>query len=359
MMAPPRPEAWCSLPWLSLEFSDAMGIRPCSHSRDFFPLSSTNLHDLWRSRDMGNARYEIVSGRRPKGCSSCTQLEDQGMKSPRQIENEKQPFKDHRALEKLALTSSPFEFSMRLEEGVTSILSFPENQTVIRNWAPTLQKISFQGDEPFRHSSFLSTLKTLRSSGEAGHVNLTFFSDLGNFENEVTELIPHFRKTEVFLNFLDFGSRQDFINSHKWETIEKNLRKYQALSGERTSIVILCRVNIFNMFSLAEILEWLKANFPEFKISLDFQSATREFSIRNLPPKAKSELGHILKFITADSYNFIEGSGVRPVLEYLGLEGDIHLIRSGVTLFLQSHNRLEEDFKRQFPKLSGFIQETV
>lgn len=99
---------------------------------------------------------------------------------------------------------------------------------------------------------------------------------------------------ELSLDFSIDGYKEhnDFFRTgSRWEEVVSNIHWYrERLRGPKFSITIHGVVNIYNVFNLVELDDWLTTEFPGIYLSKDILIQPGWLDIRSLPEYSKKEL---------------------------------------------------------------------
>lgn len=342
------PTVWCSLPWFSFEDLGSAGYRPCAYHQPISPGADQSLEGRWRSRESGDLRYAFLVGRTPAGCLPCKSSEEASGVSPRLREMKRLGLSQQINLQTIAGLKAPHSLSVRLEEGA-------EEKVIPDHWLHELTHLTFFGAEPFSHKLFTDTVYRMVETGDAAHVSLALTTELCADPGGILQTLAQFGNLTVQVNLLDLGPRLDFLlpgTSSEFYSRLQGLRDFTTPG----SISLVIQVNILNVFYISELLDKFRSEFPEFLIHLDTDSAEPDFHIRNLPPKAKSDVGHSLKYIDAKNFNFSTDRGPRTLIESLSLSGDPASVPKAFQRILKDSGRKPEEFKETFSLLWPFIE---
>lgn len=328
----------CSLPWYSFEDHGPRGYRQCAHFRDTFHSYDSDFNLRWRSRDLGEIRYAMLVGRTPAGCADCGEAtrEMKRLGVPAHINPVTVPG-----------LVSPRALSIRLGDGAPAMIPEP--------WLPELTHLTFFGAEPFSQPDFISTISRFVDSGDAAHVSLSLTTELSADPGEILLALAQFGNLTVQANVIDLGNRLDFISAEPSANIRERLIRLRDYTTPG-SVSIVLRVTALNVLSLPELLELIHRDHPLSPIHLDPDSAAPEFHISQLPPKAKSEAGHRLKFIDPDKFGLSASHGIRPVIAALGGGADPTLFRSSVDRLIKDSGKDIDTFRVMYPDLSRFLE---
>lgn len=351
-MSPPadRPSpTFCVMPWVHV-FADELGkMRPCCMAIGARDINNTDgsgeshvayrpgsIEAGWNSPFMRDIRLDMLEGREPAACATCYKEERLGIKSYRESSNETfagqiAPAAAATAPDGASPLSLVRSVDMRLGNlcnlkcrmcgPVSSRLLIPEWRTLFDvpadeprlraleqvNWfetdafwancaalLPGLDKLHFAGGEPLLITRMLDFLQQTIAAGHAGHIALSYVTNLTILPERVTTLWPAF-KAVTLTGSLD-GS--DAVNSYirfpsKWDRIDANIGRLvdTPAAFNCRKVTFNTTVQAYNVLGLADLFEYLFARcappvvcYPRLTL-LQWPSP---FSVRVLPPDLKA-----------------------------------------------------------------------
>ena len=341
----PPPETFCVLPWMHL-FADERGVLfPCCRvtgtampnvdSRgEPHRIHAGDLEQAWNSEYMKRLRRDMLEGRRPKPCSRCFLYEDLGVKSHRQLQNDK--YSD--SLEELIASSSPEgEAPMRIRTvdirlgnlcNLRCRMCFPNSsKKLIDEWAalhgmgedheyvremrsldwfstdefwevfescaPDIERLHFAGGEPLLIPQAFKFLERLISLGRAGEITVSYNTNATVLPPEIFDLWPRFKAVRVTASVDGFGGLNSFIrHPSNWERVDHNLKRLDR-NAERLNCSVLgfnTTVQVYNVLRLDELLEYTVEAFERFDPpNLSLLSQPECFSVQILPAAMKDQ----------------------------------------------------------------------
>lgn len=394
-------DKFCVLPWVSLETSPIGTVRPCcladdelkNDSGEKFSLSTATFKEIRNSKHMHDLRQEFLDGKQPKTCRKCWQEESAGRISKRMhtLDRLKHMLPDQEwtvdakplmfldlklgnicnlkcricgswssstyAVEEIANDHSgnpkaSFHYVM-LREG-----RWPRESTTF--WSELDQNLDhiryleFTGGEPFMIEEHFDFLRRLVETGHADHIEIHYNTNGTLWPEQAEEIWKHFRLVEVAFSIDDVGARFEYQRSGaKWTEVCNNLERFKQLRQRHTNIQlqVCCTVNIFNVFYLPEVAEWINRqgfNFVYWNIMHDADY----FSIRSLPDSAKVTVTEHLKSALLPSRTQREFDNVINFMNR-GVSSDGTRMRKEIS---RVDLRREQDLRTVAPELAEIIK---
>jgi len=183
-----------------------------------------------------------------------------------------------------------------------------------------LEHLHFAGGEPLVTPQVQKALEICVEMGAASHIELTFNTNLTRIPRQHRKLWPQFKTVNLACSVDAFGPLNDYIrHPAKWDTIGRNLdivdREHETLNlGWAT---INTTVQIYNIFQLAELLEYAQQRFSFIQAMphLVHLSLPDYFNVQFLPETLKMQASRRLKELrhrlesdgVADGLNRIDG----------------------------------------------------
>lgn len=203
-----------------------------------------------------------------------------------------------------------------------------------------LEHLHFAGGEPLVIPEILKVLETCVEMGVASQIELSFNTNVTRIPQKHRNLWPQFKSVNLLCSVDAFGALNDYIRyPSKWATIARNLdlidREHDKLNVG--SAVISATVQIYNIFSLAELIEYSHQRFSFIRPmpSLIHLSIPDYFNIQFLPEALKTLVGKYFDELRQR----LESSGVSSGFEQL----------DNILAFMQSANyspHIMNEFRR-------------
>lgn len=311
-------KTFCVIPWVHV-FGDERGLlRPCCKTQDSAARAIPNadaagrvytvhqrgdLEAGWQSELMRGIRRDMLAGAQPPICHTCYDDEALGLRSYRSDANE--TFADSIAAIPAATAAdgtAPLHLIRSLDvrlgnacnlmcrmcSPVSSKLLIPEWTAILDagdeprmaalakvDWfdrddfwegcerlLPSIDQLHFAGGEPMIITRMLDFLQAVIDRGHAGHIELSYVTNLTTLPARVVELWPAF-KAVTLTGSLDGPAAINSYIRHpaKWDRIEANVAQLTA-HPERYNLERLSfntTVQAYNVLYLADLFELLIA----------------------------------------------------------------------------------------------------
>lgn len=335
---------FCILPWVSIETSPVGTVRPCCLADDElvndsgkkFYLTSDTFDEIRNSRAMQNLREQFLEGKQPKTCRKCWQEESAGRTSKRMhtldrlkhIVSEQVWTADAKPLMFLDLKlgnicnlkcricgswssstyaveevkhddsldpKKSFHYTM-LEQGRWPRESKVFWQELDRN-LDQIRYLEFTGGEPFMIEEHFDFLRKLVDTGRAGDIEIHYNTNGTIWPTQAEQIWSHFKLVEIALSIDDVGKRFEYQRAGaSWSVVCDNIERFRQLRSRHSNIClqVCCTVNIFNVFYLPVVAQWIDQQKFDF-IYWNVMHDAEYFSIRSLPDSAKTTITEHLK----------------------------------------------------------------
>jgi hypothetical protein len=337
-------DTFCVLPWIHL-FADERGvIHPCcfSHRTPVLDPAGTPygvdqpgaVDAAWNAPVMRTIRKAMVRGERPAACAECFAVEDSGGTSYRHHENEEFGsllpglIRDARADGTAPLRlryvdlrlgnvcnlrcrmCSPQASRLLADEFREIRRLAPDNpwlaavrrldwfadpvvwETLARH-LPSLDRLHFAGGEPLVIREGFAFLRRVVESGEAGHITLTYNTNVTVLPPEAYEYWPHFKGIQIIASLDGFDAVNHYIRyPARWDAIDAVLTTLER-DRERlgvTNIAFHATVQVYNVLRLTELFDYLlgRCTFATPYPRMDLVQNWPELDIQILPGPLKA-----------------------------------------------------------------------
>ena len=372
-------KTFCILPWISLEASPIGTVRPCCLADDElvddtgekFSLLTANLDDIQNSASMRHLREQFLKGKKPQTCRKCWNEERAGRTSKRMHSLDRlkhilgeQTWTTHaKPLLFLDLklgnicnlkcricgswSSSQFaaeelQFTPKQEQKQTYAYQMlragawpKENLSFwqqIDHHLNNIRYIEFTGGEPFMIEQHFDMLQGMVDRGIASQVEIHYNTNGTHYPEKAEAIWQHFKTVEIAFSIDDLGQRFEYQRSNAvWSEVMTNLDRFRALRSRHKNIQLqVCStVNIFNVWHLDELAEWIDRQDFNF-IYWNILHEARYFSIASLPKKAKELVACRLDSAKVKSFHRQEFNLIRDFMmagESMSAEDICHHIR--------------------------------
>jgi len=307
------PKTFCAIPWTHLEVQSNGNISPCCmSSTKLGNIQSTTLNSAFTSPVLDQLRDDLLSGKKPDGCSNCWVREAKGLTSIRQHATTRlQPLFLSELYSNKKITSLDIKFQnvcnfkCRICNPESSSLFASEHSKAKNikivpqlNWSdsdnfineintllPHLTNIDMFGGEPFLIKKFKNVLENAVNTGHAKHVRLHYNSNGSVWPSDFIEYWKEFEQVDIHFSIDAIGNRFNLQRGGSWEEVEKNILRLKDMSLPNVSISVMPSISIMNVYYINEVLDWAHThNFPIFVSHVVTPAA---FSLKSLTKEAK------------------------------------------------------------------------
>jgi len=338
-------DQFCVLPWVSLEASPIGTVRPCCLADDEivddagnkFDLNTATFGEIQNSADMKNLRQQFLDGVKPQTCRKCWREERAGRTSKRMhtLDRLKHMLPD----QEWSVDAKPLMFlDLKLGNicnlkcricGSWSSSTFAteelahlppsedrrsnhhyqmlrqgawprENQqfwSEISNISDQIRYIEFTGGEPFMIQEHFDMLQGLIDRGLASNIEIHYNTNGTQWPAAAEDIWRHFRTVEIAFSIDDVESRFEYQRSNAvWSDVVANMERFRELRSRHSNIrlQICCTINIFNVYYLATVANWIVQQRMDF-VYWNMMHDAYYFSISSLPESAKQAIAEQLR----------------------------------------------------------------
>jgi len=337
-------EKFCVLPWISLETSPVGTVRPCCLADDeivddFGNKCKLDTHDFDTIRNtyhMRSLREQFLAGQQPDTCRKCWDEESAGRTSKRMhtLDRLKHMLPDESWTDrsrplmfldlklgnicnlKCRICGSWSSSTYAVEEISHDHSLAPKKSfhyVMLKNgrwpkesdqfWREldrnldAIRYLEFTGGEPFMIEEHFDFLRRLVDAGHAGDIEIHYNTNGTLWPAEAQEVWRHFRLVEIAFSIDDVGTRFEYQRSGaNWKHVCDNLERFRELRQRHSNIQlqVCCTVNIFNVFYLPAVAEWIDRQQFDF-VYWNIMHDAEYFSIRSLPESAKTVIADHLR----------------------------------------------------------------
>ena len=290
---------FCSMPWFGLAIAANGNIKPCCqyHSGAGNTQNNDNIVETYKNEHMNNLRQQFLDGKKPAGCRSCWEREDQIGTSRRLWFKEKFEKYIPANYEFKAQVDDPQWIQMDLnfsnvcnlkcrmcgswasnqwfEEdielaGISKDFqkeSNPELQKIIQHntshveqlveSATLINRIDFKGGEPMLAKNHTDFLELLIAKGHHKNVTLQYTTN-GTVQNpNILNLLKQFKSVRIVFSIEGTGSLFKYIRGgdYDFEHCVENYKKYSELDNVKTMFNVT--MQSYNVTRLHELYNWI------------------------------------------------------------------------------------------------------
>jgi hypothetical protein len=325
----------CPLPWTHLEVDVNGSASPCCLYKGTikdYKVYDTDLKTIQDSDYMDNLRQQFRDGEKPAGCTNCWQEEAAGKVSKRQnsIYKMKHSLKDWSPNSEPTLRFIDFKLGnvcnlkcricgswssskwaqeemdygpnplarQQLHEGGWP-KRHPEFFDDIKPVLADVEYFEFTGGEPLMIQNHFKILEHCVAEGYAHRQDIHYNTNGTQLPDQrIFDLWKEFKHVEIAFSIDDVGERFEYQrHPANWAEVNANLAEFKRRAPASVDFQICSTINIFNIFSLAELAEWVNEFNPKFfYVNTCFDPEC--FNIQTLPQD--------IKRIATDRYHRIE-----------------------------------------------------
>jgi pyruvate-formate lyase-activating enzyme len=384
----------CVLPWVNLSTNPDGTVSICcvsdntnqmNHAKnlknnewELLDLNKNSIHEIMNSDTYKKVRYQLLNGKWPDQCIQCNKEESKGIKSMREIMNNKliynkDIFKNTKEdgsinTDDIVLIELRFSNICNLKCRICSPMfskkltnemfyyyeEIPQDYVLLKEkfWNDIINTISksnsnctifISGGEPFILKKHWDFLKLLIDKDLAKDITLSYNTNCTYLPDYAFDLWSKFDYININLSIDDIGKRCEYLrHGLKWDKAVKNISK---LIGN----------DIGKNISIHPTLTWMSVyyfdEYINFFKSIDIEIAIKYIYWPNylspwiLPEEIKNDIVNRCKPLIDES-KFIEFKS-----QLLDNPSDINLLKRGITYNKWLDNNRNENFKIIFPEL--------
>ena len=375
----------CPLPWNHLEVDVNGGASPCCLYKGSIPgvkVYEQSLKSIQQNKYMEILRKQFRNGERPKGCSNCWQEEDAGKTSKRMnsIYKMRSSLTDWTPNSEPTLKFIDFKLgnvcnlkcricgSWSSSKWAQEELDYGENPVARKNlheggWPKRnpqffeelqedlkyVEYFEFTGGEPFMIKNHFKILEYCVEKGYAKNQDIHYNTNGTQLPGpEIFDLWKHFKRVEIAFSIDDVGEPFEYQRyGAKWKEVNYNLNQFKMYQTNNMEFQICSTINIFNIFSLAKLVLWVRQFNPKFfYVNTCFDPDI--FNIQTLPKQIKNIVNS-----RYDDLKDFEGT-----LRYMNsVDRDSEDIRDQrKKRILQTDSYRKENFGEVFPLLNKVLK---
>lgn len=394
------------MPWVHLAVNTTGNFRVCCNSTpgDNFILDENNkpynisrskIDDVWNSEVYKRIRKEMLRGKRPKMCVRCFREEDAGLRSARNNFNKawmRHINKDVLKRDRQSTLNIKY-FDLRLgnlcnskcrmcnpyssvswcDDWKSINSEFPVSEirrlknikwfkdvnifNVLNNDLKNLREIYFTGGEPTLVTTHFELLEMYIKSGRAKNIRLKYNLNLTNLPDKLIDCWKYFKEVKINCSMDGYDKLNEYIRyPSDWYQIDHNFRKIINLKGINLKLGIHVTVQIYNIFGLTELFDYLK-NFKIFPY-LNILNHPEILNVRVLSKEQKEKAGNNIKVWFKKNRRYIDGRGgleninkLNGIIDYMNKE-DWSNLYPDFLIFTKKLDKIRnQDFKMTISEL--------
>jgi radical SAM protein with 4Fe4S-binding SPASM domain len=290
---------FCILPWIHLHIQPDSNVQPCCISEygdHFGNLKENSIEEVWNNKKYNKMRRLMIEDRPHYGCSTCYELESNGIASSR-INSNIRHRNSFDLLHKTLPDGKMKQLEMRyFDVRFSNICNFkcrgcnPESSTSwysdwikltdahdkkkrvnhieantwkdLEDYIEDIEVAYFAGGEPLLMEEHYLTLQKMIDKNMT-HVHLMYTTNLSQLQfgkYDLIELWSHFKSAFISISIDDTGTRGEYFRSgSNWKQTLENI-KFISNKFPHFGININCTISLFNIHRIPEIHNFLFEN---------------------------------------------------------------------------------------------------
>lgn len=271
--------------------------------------ATTNIEDFVNDPALMKIREKMLQGKKPEECSRCWNLEDNGIKSFRQIQNTTykdcinqelshidkngkmdissikylditlgnvcnlkcrscNPWNSHRWIEEgphvlhTGWTDSAYKVGRLSSDAPWFARAFAEG--FFDDVLPNIEAINFLGGEPLVVQEHYTWLENIIEQGYSKNISLFYNTNGTTLPLDLFKIWSQFKHVNLGLSIDAIGDLAYYVrHPTKWKVIEKNIEKLADYSKTYKNIHVQTHVtlSVLNLHDLPNLLLWCKQNY--------------------------------------------------------------------------------------------------
>lgn len=349
-------------------------------SRVFREKTESDLETLLNDKNLKKLRKDLLNGQKPKPCKACWDLEDAGIKSFRQINNEiyedkidknLSNLKNNGFLKKEAVTylditlgntcnlkcrsCNPWASNQWIEESKTVPHTDWDDNTFYHAkeidkdpWyikafnkdffdpvLPNIKSINFVGGEPLVAKEHYAWLEHIIENNWAPNIRLFYNTNATVLPKRLLDIWNQFKGVNLSLSLDAVGDLAHYVRyPSNWDVIQRNIEKIKEYSKTNDNFTVHTHVtlSVLNIHAIDEMLEWCLKQYQNWHYFNEdnfnhygYQNVLPHFNIvehpdnmniRHLPEKIKDKVNSIID----ETYDCFSNLDIVPEWERHSLE---------------------------------------
>ena len=323
--------SFCNAPWVNISIDPNGDVLPCCriNKQVFKPdnLKNYTLKEAWNGSALQNLREKFTELEKPEECLDCYKIEESGLKSYREIINERNDkvdlnleteppiyydLKTTNVCNLKCRMCSSFNSSIIAKEQkedntwwTTEKLMTKENGATFSSWLKIGKELAIAGGEPFVNPE---TKRIIESAPKhmCFHINTNGMF----YQQKLVDEMLKFERVFISISVDDLYERLEYARSNsKWKLIKENVLKFAQLEkdNDNLDVHIYCTVNNYNIWYLEEFFDYFKS----INVKVNYQALTRpkELNISCLSSKVKTKI--------YDKYKNTKHKEIKSLMNYV------------------------------------------
>lgn len=322
-------KTYCAYPFTNLYVASDNKVSPCCNFLN--PVYSNSSTDPFNEDWLKNIRSDMLNGKRINGCENCYNKEAEGIESEREQANNEfgiitnpnllvlDLMLDNVCNLKCRMCNSGYSHNWASDEvelygRVLSDKKYTSNTIVDNQDFSRLERIVFQGGEPFYSPKFESTLDKLNKENTIENIELWITTNATIMPSEKTKAyIQRFKNVAITVSLDGTDKLFEYIRKNaEFEKVKKVLNYYHSIINENISVTINHTVSVYNVNKVDDIESYYQKHYPNFFFNENFVNYPAELNIQNTPDNFKKQIKNIIKnkrvlaYLNADGQNLFD-----------------------------------------------------
>ena len=394
------PDNFCLYPFTHFQLDPDGRARPCCKYKvgdptwqaDVPKLPDVNIGELWDQAEFQNLRDQFLRNEKPSGCKACWDEEAAGMTSmrlTREKGGKEHPFATFfhhvprlypKTLD-LKLSNlcnlkcricTPFLSSQWIKEikdleikDMGDINSFtsnsrekflenPENEEILKQWAPSIDFLEFYGGEPLMQQEHDRILDIMAAHGKPSATSLYYNTNSSICKENFFKLWKKFEQVIINFSIDDIGERFEYQRKNAmWSETLENITRYQELSrqhGVNMEIRIYTTVGVLNVFYLKDFFDEIRK--LGLQIVLNMVHYPHHYAITILPSNVKDIIKEKLEMIDSSNMLHHTSPSIQNIINFMyGNEQNPELLKIFFKKTKIHDEYRNESFAYTFPEI--------
>lgn len=337
-----------------------------------------NVKDLTPAQIFASDRFEelrnnLKNGVKDPACKVCWDQEERGIKSYRQFSNDSWYDPVDESLSVIDITvSNQCNLRCRMCSPIASNLlykdikffkdnnltqdvedavkvkllgAFPIETTKSIQWewmldnTDKIKVIKASGGEPFYDAKMLELLYKYIDTGNAKNTILQFHTNATQFTPELIDVLNQFKLNDHVFSVDGTDKIYEYIRyPATFKETNDSIKLYTDTVKNRGSLRFTLVVSAYNIFNIAEYVNWAKSIDPNCNINFqEVYPIGRGISIRRLPIEMLQKAKSLLPAVNETLTNIIDDA-------IMNNQEDLELLKKEIALFDKSRNQNYREF---------------
>lgn len=132
-------------------------------------------------------------------------------------------------------------------------ISYDQIDDIIKNWGPTLERVTVKGGEPFYDKKALYFIKRIAEVNP--NLSLSFSTNGSILNDDILKTLLRFKNVAPTLSCDGIGKVYEWIRGGSWETYYNNMKTFSQ-HFHRSTVISVC-LSVYNFLSMEELLDLL------------------------------------------------------------------------------------------------------